>query len=48
MVQSDEAQKKIEKFATMLRTLNKYKKEYKNQTDKNEKTKIHGKIATYT
>jgi hypothetical protein len=32
----------------MLRTLNKYKKEYKTKTDKDEKKKIHGQIATYT
>jgi len=37
MVSSDEAQKKIEKFATMLRTLNKYKKEYKSETNEDEK-----------
>ena len=28
----------------MLRTLNKYKKEYKSETDEDEKKKIHGKI----
>lgn len=48
MIQADEAQKKIEKFATMLRTLNKYKKEYKSKSDKDEKKKIHGEIANYT
>jgi len=48
MIQSDEANKKIEKFATMLRTLNKYKKNYKSETDADEKKKIHGQIATYT
>ena len=47
-INDESEQKKIEKFATMLRTLNKYKKEYKSQTDEDEKKKIHGKIATYT
>lgn len=32
----------------MLRTLSKYKKEYKSETDEDEKKKIHGKIADYT
>ena len=32
----------------MLRTLNKYKKEYKSKSDKDEKKKIHGEIANYT
>jgi hypothetical protein len=45
---SAETQKKIEKFAKMLKQLNQYKEEYKRASTKNEKKQIHNKVAGFT
>lgn len=45
---SAETQKKIEKFAKMLKTLNGYKEQYKRASSKNDKKKIHEKVAGFT
>ena len=46
-VKSDD-QQKIEKFAKMLATMNKFKKQYKSAKDTGAKKNIHKKIADFT
>ena len=48
LTQNDEQKDKIEKFASMLRTLSKAKAEYRATDSKEEKSKIHDKVASYT